>query len=488
MMTKKIERVLMVASEAHPLVKTGGLADVIGSLPRALKANGVDCRVILPKYKDIPADILAQAKTLYVGEVDLAWRRQYLGLEVLTLEETTFYLVDNLYYFDRAGLYGHIDEAERFAYFARAVLALLKPLSKAGFRPEVIHCHDWQSSLLPLYLKTFYRTDPFYQDFKSVLTIHNLKYQGVYGADIIGDVLGLSVKEAGPLFDPDGDVNFLQGGILTADRVTTVSKSYAQEIQGTYFGEGLGEVLSARPPYGIVNGIDYRVFNPKTDTDLKYTYEASSARAAKAKNKADMQAQLGLPVKADIPLISFVSRLVEQKGLDLILALAEEIGQRNCQLVFLGDGEEEYQTAIHDLARAYPDKVSANSFYDEAVAHRIYAASDMMLMPSKFEPCGLSQLIAMRYGTIPIVRTTGGLADTVSAFNPVDKTGTGFTFYTYNAHELLAAIDRALDAYQNKEDWQRLVKNAMGKDHSWKHSAKEYVRMYRSLFLDPEKA
>jgi len=471
-------KVLMVASEGHPFIKTGGLADVIGSLPAALKNNNVDVRVVLPKYMDIPDFFTSQMERMAEFEVDLAWRKQYCGIEKMIYQGIIFYFVDNEYYFKRHGLYGFFDEAERFGYFSLAVLAMLPWID---FKPDIIHLHDWQASLVPVFLKTKFNCNPFYQHIKTVLTIHNLKYQGVFSKDVLGDVLGLDDV----LYDEKkmeffGAINYLKGGIAYADLISTVSKTYAEEIKSSYFGENLDGILRQKDDIrGIINGIDQKVFNPRTDPHLIYHYQ--NRYETKVKNKEYMQAKLGLPVGRDIPMIAFISRLVEQKGLDLILRVLPDLMAKDLQLVILGTGDSVYEQSLKDWSKSHEHQFSINLMYSESFAHQLYAASDMMLLPSKFEPCGLTQLIALRYGSIPIVRETGGLKDTVIPYHPGLGTGSGFTFFRYNAHDMLNAIERALDLYQDKARWSSLVCHAMNQDFGWDHSAHEYVAMYQEL-------
>jgi starch synthase len=468
----------MIASEAYPFVKSGGLGDVLGSLPKALRDAGVDVRVVIPKYKDIDESYQEQMTHLADFQVDLAWRNQFCGIEMLEYQGVPIYFVDNEYYFNRKGLYGFFDEAERYAFFSKAVLEMLPYID---FMPDVLHAHDWQTSLTSVYLKTRYAKRDGYKDMKSILTIHNLKYQGVFAKEVLGDVLDLDEN----LFHKDfmefnGAISFLKGGIIFSDMVTTVSKTYAEEIKTAYYGEKMEDVLSRIGDIrGIVNGIDYRTFNPLKDPTLYKNYKSSFK--SKQENKEPLQKELGLTVDKSLPMMVFISRLVEQKGLDLILRVIPEIIAEGIQLVVLGTGDENYHLAFLDFVDQYPGQLSINLFYSEELAHKLYAASDMTLLPSKYEPCGLTQLIALRYGSVPIVRETGGLADTVKSYWPETGDGNGFSFSNYNAHDMLHTIRRAMTFYRKPKEWQKIVKNAMDADNSWKNSAAEYLALYEGL-------
>lgn len=471
-------KVLMIASEAYPFVKSGGLGDVLGSLPKVLRDLGVDVRVVIPKYQDIDESYQEQMTHIADFQVDLAWRNQFCGIETIEYQGVPIYFVDNEYYFKRKGLYGFFDEAERFAFFSKAVLEMLPHID---FIPDILHAHDWQASLASVYLRMRYSQLEGYKNMKSVLTIHNLKYQGVFAKEVLGDVLALDEN----LFHEDymefnGAISFLKGGIVFSDRVSTVSKTYAEEIKTAHFGEQLEGVLSKKGDiHGIVNGIDYQTFNPLKDPALSKRYKSSYK--SKLLNKEPLQKELSLTVDKDIPMMVFISRLVEQKGLDLILRVVPEILAEGVQLVVLGTGEAHYHKALSEYAKRYPDQFSANLYYSEEMAHKLYGASDMTLLPSKYEPCGLTQLIALRYGSLPIVRETGGLADTVDSFWPETGTGNGFSFSKYNAHDMLFTIRRAMTFYRNPEVWEKIVKNAMKADNSWKNSAVEYLDLYEEL-------
>lgn len=474
-------KVLFVASEAVPFIKTGGLADVMGALPKALAQKGVDVRLVIPKYSGIADAVKEKMKTVVTGTVNLSWRQLYYGVEAVEQDGVTVYFIDNEWYFKRDNLYGYGDDAERFAYFCRAVLTMLPAVD---FKPDIIHCNDWHTGLMGVFLKEDFRHDPFYKDMKLVYTIHNLKYQGIYPPSIMRDIIGLPQE----LFDNgnlecDGCVNYMKSGLVYADRVTTVSPTYAQEITYPYFGEGLDGYIRANSGKvsGILNGLDVDTYNPETDPYIKKQYSVATARADKRENKDALRAELGLRIKRGVPLIAMVTRLVEDKGLDLVMRIMDELVDDEVQLVLVGTGDAGYEDAFRELAYRHPNKVSANIMFNEALAHKVYAASDMFLMPSRYEPCGLSQLIALRYGSIPIVRETGGLKDTVHPFDKYSGQGNGLTFPNFNAHELLFTTKRALGYYEDDSIWDQLVKNAMNSDYSWNQSADAYISLYESV-------
>lgn len=474
-------KVLFVAAEATPFIKTGGLADVAGSLPKALKAAGVDVRVVLPKYAGIPDEYRRQMAHVRHTEISVAWRRKYAGVEKLKAGGITWYFIDNEEYFGRDGCYGYGDDAERFTFFCRAILELLPALD---FWPDIIHANDWHTALLPVFLKLDYQSDGRYAHIRSVFTIHNLKYQGIFPKEIMTDVLGLDWK-----YFNNGDfeyhdaVNFMKGGIVYADHLTTVSRTYAGEIQYEYFGEGLDGLLRSRRDSltGIVNGIDTTLYDPANDPNLIKNYDRATA-LNKIDNKVALQRQLGLPQRRRTPMIAMVTRLVEAKGLDLVVRIIDELLlHEDFQFVLLGVGDRFYEDWFQELAWRHPPKVSVNIYFDNELAQRIYAGSEMFLMPSMYEPCGIGQLIALRYGSIPIVRATGGLKDTVQPYHKATGTGTGFVFPNFNAHELMYAIKRGLGLFKHIESWHGLVNNAMAADYSWEKSAKEYKALYEQL-------
>ncbi len=474
------KKILFASSEAVPFIKTGGLADVAGALPKALVDGGVDCRVILPLYADIKQEL--KDNMIYIGNVyvNLAWRYQYCGLFKAEIDGVTYYLIDNEYYFKRSGLYGYYDDGERFAFFAKAVLASIKLMG--DFKPDIIHSNDWQTALIPVFLDVFFRGDDLYKDIKTVFTIHNIEFQGRYSGFMSGDVLGLP-EWAREYVDFDGDVNYMKGGIERANKVTTVSQTYAQEILNSYFGFGMNNILVNRQfkLSGIINGIDVEANDPKTDKYAYRNYDLATFEL-KAENKLALQKDLSLPVDKNIPMIGMVGRLTHQKGLDLLSPIITKILDMGVQLVVLGTGDYRYEEMLRGCQSRYPNNLRALITFSSELAGKIYCASDMFLMPSKFEPCAISQMIAMRYGSLPIVRETGGLKDTVIPYDYTTGKGTGFTFYSYNAHDLFNAVERAVGLYRDyKEDWQKIVNNAMTQDFSWRNIALRYVDLYKEL-------
>lgn len=472
--------VLFVLAEAFPFVKAGGLGDVGGSLPGAIRGEGAEVRAIMPKYSSIPADLLKDAQPVASLEMNLGWRKISFQVEEAVHDGVRFYFIDNPYYFGRDKLYGYGDDGERFAFFSKAVLEALPHL---GFKPDILHCHDWHTALVPLLHRDFYGWFEYYASMKTVLTIHNLKHQGICAYSFFDDVLGLiGNRPAWEKLEYQGVLNFFKGGLLAADKITTVSPTYAEEIKQPYYGEKLDWVLRYRQDdlVGILNGIDTDKFNPMTDPNLTVNYRSSLDK--KLANKLAFQEQVGLPVSRDIPLLSIVSRLVDQKGLDLLAYILEEMLGLDLQLVVLGTGEKQYEDMFRYFEARFPDKLRAILAYDENLAHRIYGSSEILLMPSRFEPCGLSQMIAMRYGTIPVVRETGGLRDSVGSYNKYTGEGNGFSFSNYNAHELLFTVQNVVRMYhEDKESWKGIVKNALNTDFSWKTSAEAYLKLYNEL-------
>jgi starch synthase len=468
-------KVLFAASEAMPFIKSGGLGDVAGALPKALQKLGVDIRVIIPFYSNIPEHFKQEAKLLLVTSIPLGWRNQYCGIFQTTQDGVTYYLLDNESYFKRDGNYGEFDDGERFAFFSRACLEVVKYID---FVPDIIHCNDWHTGLIPVFLKVFYKDTELYRNIKTVFTIHNIEYQGVYGFETFFDVFGMNETDA-HLLEYKHNINIMKGAIQTADKVTTVSKTYAQEIKDPYFASGLEHILqdNAYKLTGIVNGIDTDLFNPQTDKALFEPFDATNLNK-KALNKKGLQHLFNLPEEEEVPVIAMITRLTGHKGIDLVSSVIEEILSKNVQLVILGKGDFEYETLFSHLEKKYPTKLKAAITFSSDLASKIYAGADLFLMPSKSEPCGLAQMIAMRYGTIPIVRETGGLKDTIIPFNPLSKAGNGFTFLTYNAYDMLDAINRALELYTDKETWDTIVQNAFASDSSWQSSAEEYLKIY----------
>lgn len=473
--------ILFAVSEAFPLAKTGGLGDVGGSLPAALKEQNIDARVIMPRYSAIPVDLQEQIEHVATFKVELSWRKIQCNLSRLHYNEVYYYLIDNEYYFNRENLYGYWDDAERFAFFSKAVL---ESLTKLGdFQPDIIHCNDWHTSLIPLIMKENYGNNPFYFDIRTLFTIHNLKHQGIFSAEVFEDVLGLGGHvSAWEKLEFHGGINYMKSALLSADYITTVSQTYADEILHPYFGEQLDGVLRTRIDNlcGILNGLDTQKYNPQDDPNLVVNYRSSLCK--KEENKKHLQELLNLPVRTDLPVIAMISRLVDQKGLDLLAHVLEEILSMDLQLIVLGTGDKKYEEMFEHFAAKYPHKIAVQLMFNEVLAHKMYAGSDILLMPSQFEPCGLAQMIAMRYGTIPIVRETGGLKDSVNPYNEYTGEGNGFTFANYNAHELLFTIQRAVRFfYDDKVAWKGLAENARKSDFSWAKSAKKYGELYQSL-------
>ena len=464
-----MKNILFVASECVPFVKTGGLADVVGSLPKYFNKKEYDVRVMIPKYACIPQEWKDKMQYKTHFYMDLAWRSQYVGILEMEYEGVHFYFIDNEFYFAGFHPYGNIfEDIEKFAFFCKAALSAMPSLD---FRPDIIHCHDWQTGLIPVYIKDSFNDNPF--------------YHGIRDKQKVIDITGLNEYYfTSDKLEAYGDANYLKGGIVYADMVTTVSDSYAEEIKMPFYGEHLDGLMRARSNClrGIVNGLDYDEYNPETDPLIYANYNAKTFRKEKIKNKRGLQKELGLDQNDKAFMIGIVSRLTDQKGFDLINYVIEEICAEDTQLVVLGTGEERYENLFRHFEWKYHGRVSANIFYSNERSHKIYAACDAFLMPSLFEPCGLSQLMSLRYGTVPIVRETGGLKDTVEPYNEYEGKGTGFSFANYNAHEMLATIRYAKDVYYNrKREWNKIIDRGMAMDFSWNHSAKKYEDMYNEL-------
>lgn len=470
--------ILFAASECTPFAKTGGLADVVGSLPAEIKKSGIDVRVIMPLYSQINDEFKSKMKYITNFNVQVGWRNQYCGIKTLEYKGITFYFIDNEYYFKRDRIYGYYDDGESFAYFSRAVIESIRHIP---FKPDIIHCNDWQTGLIPLFLKEQYRNIEFYKDIKTVYTIHNLKYQGVFSDEVLSELLNLDRSYMSPeKIEFYGGVSYMKAGLIYADIITTVSNTYANEIQYPFYGEKLEGVLNRRRNdlYGIVNGIDYEEYNPETDKMIFENYTASSGKSIK--NKEGLQKLFGLPNR-NIPIISMVSRLVVDKGFDLVERVFNDIIGMDVQFIILGTGSKKYEDFFKYEKSIHPDKVSANIEFNNELAHKIYAGSDIFLMPSIFEPCGLSQIIALRYGTVPVVRETGGLKDTIEPYNKYTGCGNGFSFANINAHDMLYTIQRAVKLYYDKEKWSNIVKSAMNSKYDWKNSAEKYIILYKKL-------
>ena len=480
-----MKKILFVASESVPFIKTGGLADVVGTLPKMFDKNKYDVRVVLPSYTCIPWEYRSKFQYITHFYMHMGWFREdhHVGIMYMEYDGIKFYFIDNEYYFSGWAPYSTTRfDVEKFSFFCKAALAILPTID---FKPDIIHCHDWQSGLVPVFLKTIFQDNPFYWNIKAIMTIHNLKFQGVWDIKTIKGITGLPDY----LFTPDKleyrkDASMLKGGMVYADYITTVSGTYAWEIQMPYYGEGLDGLLRARNNClkGILNGIDYEEFNPTADKKIFQSYSVRNFRKEKIKNKRGLQAQLGLPVDDNKFMIGIVSRLTDQKGLDLIDWVMNGICDENTQLVILGTGEAQYENMFKHYQWIMPDRVSANIYYSDEMAHKVYAGADAILMPSRFEPCGLTQLIALRYGSVPIVRETGGLKDTVIPYNEYEGTGTGFTFTNYNADEMLKIINYSKKVYfENRKEWNKMVQRGMETDYSWNRSARVYEALYDQL-------
>ena len=473
--------ILYVTSEAVPFCKTGGLADVAGSLPPSLAANGDRVSVILPLYETVKDKWGEKLHFERWTNVRLAWREVYCGLFSFEYEGVTWYFIDNESYFRRSDLYGYYDDGERFAFFSRAVTELLRSLPE---KPDVVHCNDWQSALVPVYIRDEAVRNDFYKSIRTVITVHNIEYQGRFGRETVEDLFGLDRGWFdGGTIEFDGDVNLLKGGIVTADAVTAVSPTYAQELKCAYFAHGLENVMrmSEGKLHGVLNGIDMKRYDPAHDESLAAPYSADDL-TGKRQDKAALQKLLGLREAPGTPILAMVTRLVSHKGLDLVCETLDTIMEKDVQLVVLGKGDGKYESFFSWAQAKYPGRVAVHLGYSESLAMQIYAGADLFLMPSKSEPCGLSQMIAMRYGTVPIVRETGGLKDTVRAYEAWNSAGNGFTFANYNAGDMCHVVCQAIDLYHNNRDvYALLQKRGMTADFSWKRSAQAYRDIYSSI-------
>ena len=475
-------KILIVAAEAVPFAKVGHVAEVIGSLPLALKNLGHDVRVVIPRYGRIDpikfdlkpvgdtfkVPINVQLENVYITETTVPTNQ--------SLAEVPFYFVNNEKYFNREGIYSYPDDDERFMLFCRSVLQMLPQLE---WQPDIIHCHDWHTAIIPNLLKTLYAHDPFYRNIASVYTIHNLAYQGIFGHRVL-EIAGIGDYEfVYPQQDDSSMISLMSLGIQSADAISTVSPTYAKEILTPQYGENMDSLLNQRPErlFGILNGINTDYFNPATDRFIHTNYDINNL-AAKTQDKTDLQSSFMLPSKPNVPLIGMVTRLANQKGLDILAQIIEPLLHLDVQFALMGTGDQYYHELFEQIAKKYPDKATVTFTFNSALAQRIYAGSDMLLMPSRFEPCGLNQMIAMRYGTIPIVRSTGGLADTVENFDPYTGRGNGFTFEEYESDALFAALKRAIETYKYAPTWHELMRRAMKTDHSWQVSATRFVELY----------
>ena len=478
-----MKKIAYIASECVPFIKTGGLADVVGTLPKKFDRTKYDVRIIMPNYMCLPAKFKNNMKYITHFHMDIGWKQQYVGVMYMEYEGVPVYFIDNEYYFNGFNIYGDVKwDIEKFCYFCKAALSILPGI---GFKPDIVHCHDWQSGLVPVYLKTMFASNPFYQGIKSVMTIHNLQFQGRWDIKTVQEYSGLPSD----LFTPDKlemhkDASMLKGGLVYADKITTVSNTYAHEIQTPYYGEGLDGLLQARwqSLWGIVNGIDYDTYNPKTDSALEAKHDLRTFKKNRLKNKLALQRKLGLPEDPNAYLMGIVSRLTDQKGLDIIDRAMNDIMTDDTQLVVLGTGDRRYEDMFRYYQGIHPAKLSANIYFSDELSHQIYGGCDSILVPSRFEPCGLTQLMALRYGALPIVRETGGLKDTVIPYNEFEGTGTGFSFMNYDSRDLLNTINYSKRVFfDDKEAWAAMQKRAMQQDYSWDTSAKIYEQLYEEL-------
>ena len=474
--------ILFVASEVAPFIKTGGLADVAGSLPVALAEAGHDVRVILPLYEGIGENWRSQMFFLKYFDVPLAWRRVYCGVFEMIRDRVTYWFIDNEAYFKRSQIYGHFDDGERFAYFSRAVLETVGQLDWA---PDIIHCNDWQTAMIPIYLLEDRYRIPQLGRARTVFTIHNIEYQGRYGAQILEDVLGLDKSYFNEgMLAYHGDVNLMKGAIIASSFVTTVSPTYAQELRYPFYAHGLEGVIAANSGKlrGILNGIDTKLYDPATMPSLACNYTAKAPATGKRACKAALQSSVGLYENPDVPVIACVSRLVGHKGFGLVVDALHQIMEMDVQMVVLGTGDWHFEEAFRAAQRQYPSRFSAQIMYSSALSNVIYAGADLFLMPSISEPCGLSQMIAMRFGTIPVVRETGGLKDSVPPYNKYTGEGRGFTFANASPDDMLWVLREAVDLYHNdKKAWRGLQKAGMTADFSWTQSAQEYLDIYQRI-------
>lgn len=473
----KRKRVVFLGSEATPFIATGGLADVLGSLPKTLAKNkNFDVSVMLPLYGNISNEFKSNFKFITNFNVAVGWRSQYCGVFLYDYQGVKFYFIDNEYYFKREGnIYGFYDDGERYAFFSRAVLDVM---ARLDIYPDVINANDWQTAASIIYLKGMYYGDEKFRRIKTVFTIHNIEYQGKFSMDSYTDLFGFpdAIKN---YIELDGCVNLMKGAIEMSDVVSTVSPTYAEEIKDSYYAHGLSDIIN-RNSYklrGILNGIDTDYYNPETDKFIFKNFSLQNLDG-KAVCKAELQKMLGFKVDKNIPIIAVISRLVSHKGLDLIRCKIEELLQDNVQIVILGKGEIGYENFFNEIANKYKGKCATIIAYNQELSRKIYSGADIFLMPSKMEPCGLSQMIASRYGTVPIVRETGGLNDSIKSFAFGNAYGNGFTFHSYNADDMLFVVKEAVKTFKNKESWDMLMKNVMEKDFSWNVSAKEYEKMY----------
>ena len=471
-------KILFAAAEASPFIKVGGLGDVAGALPKALVEKGHDVRVVLPLYSSIKWEMREKCQYLKYFYFMHGWRNCYCGIFEANIDGVVYYLIDNEYYFKRRAPYGEFDDGERFAFFSRAVLEILP---QVDFIPDIIHCNDWHTAAVPVYLDAQYRWREGYEYIRTIFSIHNIEFQGKYGLDTLGSVFALP-PDWESVVEHDGCLNLMKGAIERANAVNTVSETYANEILDPYFSFGLDSILRPRryKLSGIVNGIDVKAFDPATDPAIAVNYDIKT-RADKVENKLALQQELGLRVDPDVPMIGMVGRLTPQKGIDLMYPVMEELMKQDVQLVVLGTGYAEIEDFMRFCDAVYHDKMRAMITFSASMAQKIYSGADLFLMPSKSEPCGLAQMISMRYGTIPVVHAVGGLKDTVIPFNPMEGTGNGVNFQSYNAWDMYDAIMRAVEIWRDPDQRDQIMVNGMSGDYSWDVSADKYLKLYQSV-------
>ncbi|MGX7196618.1 glycogen synthase GlgA [Enterococcus olivae] len=474
-------KLLFAAAECAPFFKTGGLGDVAAALPKELVKKDIETVVVLPYFTKMPPQYKEQLEDVMDFTISVGWRQQYCGVKRLWMNGLTYYFIDNMYYFDRESLYGYYDDGERFAFLQMAIIELME---RINFIPDVLHVNDYHTAMIPFLLKEKYHWIEAYRSIRTVLTIHNIEFQGQYGKTVLPDLFGMGTERYDDGTVRMGDaLNFMKAGILYSDRVNTVSPSYAKEIQTTEFGSGLDQILRMESGKlsGILNGIDYEINDPETDPALVAHYSVDD-RSGKADNKDELQRLMGLRPKPEVPLIAVVSRLTYQKGFHLVLDELENLLQFDIQFVLLGTGDPLFENRFQSIAERYPEKCSVSISFDVNLAQKMYAGADIFLMPSAFEPCGLSQMVSMRYGTLPVVHEIGGLKDTVEPFNPIEGSGTGFGFQDFSSYHLMECLKKAIELYdESPAAWDTLCHNAMSKDFSWETCCEGYLALYKSL-------
>ena len=473
-------KILFVSSEAAPFITTGGLGEVVGALPKNLYKTGkdIDVRIVIPLYEEIMSKFGEKMEFFGKIYVDLGWRHQYCGIFVAREGNVTYYFIDNEYYFKRADCYGFFDDGERFAFFGKAVLDILESID---FIPDIIHTHDWQSAVVPIYLRTTYSGREEFKNIKTIFTVHNIEYQGKYNMSILHDIFDIPFEYKN-ILEFDGGINLMKGAMMCSDIISTVSPSYAKEIHDFRYAHGLDTIINMQTEKirGILNGIDTESYDPKTDTKIFSNYESGSING-KISNKLQLQTIMNLKKDDEIPVVAIVTRLVRHKGIDLVVGAMNELATLPIQFVLLGKGDREYELLFESFDERFPDKIGVKIGYDNEISRRIYAGADMILMPSKFEPCGITQMIASRYGTVPIVRATGGLKDSIIPYETDGGKGNGFVFTEYASDSITEVLSRACETYREKGKWAELVKRVMEWDFSWDRSANEYIKMYEEL-------